>query len=86
MPNLAVTVLLAAIALNTANDLGVSPYPLMMVVVVSASAAFLSPVGHSANVLIVGPGGCRFANYARRVGVQLTLVVLVVALLVLPVF
>ena len=85
MPNLAVTVLLAPIALNTANDLGVSPYPLMMVVFVSASAAFLSPVGHSANVLIVGPSGCRFANYAR-VGVQLTLVVLVVALLVLPVF
>jgi di/tricarboxylate transporter len=85
MPNLAVTVLLAPIALNTANDLGVSPYPLMMVVVVSGSAAFLSPVGHLANVLIVGPGGCRFANYAR-VAVPLTLVVLVVAFLVLPVF
>ena len=85
MPNLAVAVLLAPIALNTANDLGVSPYPLMMVVAVSASAAFLSPVGHSANVLIIGPGGYRFADYAR-VGVPLTLVVLVVALLVLPVF
>lgn len=85
MPNPAVAVLLAPIALNTAKDLGVSPYPLMMVVAVSASAAFLSPVGHSANVLIMGAGGYRFADYAK-VGLPLTLVVLGVVLLVLPVF
>jgi di/tricarboxylate transporter len=85
MANLAVVVLLASIALNTANDLGVSPYPVMVVAAISASAAFLSSVGHSANVLIIGPGGYRFVNYARM-GVPPTLVVLVVALLVLPVF
>jgi di/tricarboxylate transporter len=85
MPNPAVAVLLAPIALNTANDLGISPYPLMMAVAVSASAAFLSPVGHSANVLVMGPGGYRFADYTK-VGIPLTLVVLVVVLLVLPIF
>jgi di/tricarboxylate transporter len=85
MPNPAVAVLLAPIALNTANDLGVSPYPLMMTVAVAASAAFLSPVGHSANVLIMGPGGYRFVDYTK-VGIPLTLVVLVVMLLVLPIF
>jgi di/tricarboxylate transporter len=85
MPNPAVAVLLAPIALNTANDLGVSPYPLMMAVAVSASAAFLSPVGHSANILVMGPGGYRFADYTK-VGIPLTLVVLVVVLLVLPIF
>jgi di/tricarboxylate transporter len=85
MPNPAVAVLLAPIALNTAADMGVSPYPLMMAVAVSASAAFLSPVGHSANVLVMGPGGYRFADYTK-VGIPLTLVVLVVVLLVLPVF
>jgi di/tricarboxylate transporter len=85
MPNPAVAVLLAPIALNTANDLGVSPYPLMMAVAVSASAAFLSPVGHPANLLIMGPGGYRFSDYAK-VGAPLTLVVLVVVLLALPVF
>jgi di/tricarboxylate transporter len=85
MPNPAVAVLLAPIALNTANDLGVSPYPMMMAVAVSASAAFLSPVGHSANILVMGPGGYRFADYTK-VGIPLTLVVLVVVLLVLPIF
>ena len=85
MPNPAVAVLLAPIALNTARDLGVSPYPFMMAVAVSASAAFLSPVGHSANVLVMGPGGYRFSDYTK-VGIPLTLVVLVVVLMVLPVF
>jgi di/tricarboxylate transporter len=83
MPNPAVAVLLAPIAMNTARDIGVSPYPLMMTVAISASAAFLSPVGHSANVLIMGPGGYRFADYTK-VGVPLTLVVLVVVLIVVP--
>jgi di/tricarboxylate transporter len=85
MPNPAVAVLLAPIALNTASDLGISPYPLMMAVAVSASAAFLSPVGHSANVLVMGPGGYRFADYTK-VGIPLTLVVLIVVLIVLPIF
>ena len=85
MPNPAVAVLLAPIALNTANDLGISPYPLMMVVAISASAAFLSPVGHPANLLVMGPGGYRFSDYIK-VGIPLTLVVLGVVLLTLPVF
>ena len=85
MPNAAVAVLLAPIALNTANDLGISPYPLMMVVAVSASAAFLSPIGHPANLLVMGPGGYRFTDFTK-VGIPLTLVVLAVVLLVLPVF
>ena len=85
MPNPAVAVLLAPIALSTASDLGISPYPLMMVVAVSASAAFLSPVGHSANLLVMGPGGYRFSDYFK-VGLPLTLVVLAVVLLLMPVF
>jgi di/tricarboxylate transporter len=85
MPNPAVAVLFAPIALSTASDLGVSPYPLMMAVAVSASAAFLSPVGHPANVLIMGPGGYRLSDYLK-VGTPLTLVVLVVVLLALPIF
>jgi len=84
MPNPAVAVLMAPIALNTATDLGVSPYPFMMTVAVSASAAFLSPVGHSANILVMGPGGYRFIDYIK-VGVPLTMVVLVVVLLLMPV-
>jgi di/tricarboxylate transporter len=85
MPNPAVAVLLAPIAINTAADLGVSPYTLMMTVAVAASAAFLSPVGHPANLLIMGPGGYRFSDYIK-VGLPLTLVVLVVVMLVMPIF
>ena len=85
MPNPAVAVLLAPIALNTASDLGISPYPLAMTVSVAASAVFLSPVAHPANLLVMGPGGYRFSDYLK-VGLPLTLVVLVVVMLVLPIF
>lgn len=83
MPNPAVAVLLAPIALSTAADLGVSPYPLMMTVAVSASAAFLSPVGHSANILVMGPGGYRFSDYFK-VGLPLTFLTMIIVLIVVP--
>ncbi|MFQ5593556.1 MAG: SLC13 family permease [Anaerolineae bacterium] len=83
MPNPAVAVLLAPIALDTAGNLGVSPYSLMMVVALAASASFLSPVAHPANVLIMGPGGYRFSDYIK-VGAPLTLVALAVTLLAVP--
>ena len=85
MPNPAVAVLLAPIALSTAIDLGLSPYTLMMTVAVSASAAFLSPVGHAANVLVMGPGGYRFSDYIK-VGLPLTILTMIVVLLVMPMF
>ena len=85
MPTPAVAVLLAPIAINTARDMGISPHALMMTVAMSASASFLSPVAHPANVLTMGPGGYRFIDYVR-VGLPLTLVVLVVVLLILPLF
>jgi di/tricarboxylate transporter len=85
MPNAVVTVLMVPIAINTAFDMNISPYAIVMAVAIAASAAFLSPVGHPANVLIMGPGGYRFKDYLR-VGIPLTLVVFVVTLIVLPIF
>jgi di/tricarboxylate transporter len=85
MPNPAVAVLLAPIAMSTAANLGVSPYPLLMTVAISASAAFLSPVGHPANLMVMGPGGYKFTDYLK-VGLPLTLLVMVVVLLVTPLF
>jgi di/tricarboxylate transporter len=55
----------------------------MMTVAMSASASFMSPVAHPANVLIMGPGGYRFVDYIK-VGLPLTLVCLLVVLTVLP--
>lgn len=85
MPSTAVAVLLIPMAFGAAGDLGISPHALMMTVAVAASASFLSPVAHPGNLLIMGPGGYRFVDYIR-VGLPLTLVVLVVLLLVLPIF
>ncbi len=85
MPNPVVTVLMAPIAINTAGDLGLSPFALMMIVAIAASASFMSPVGHPANVLVMGPGGYRFADY-MKVGIPLTILLLLVTLLVLPIF
>lgn len=85
MPTAAVAVLLAPIALNTASDLGMSPYALMMTVVIAISSSFFSPFAHPANVLVIGLGGYRYTDYLR-VGLPLTLVILIVVLLVLPIF
>lgn len=83
MPNPAVAVLLAPIALSASAESGISPYPLMMTIAVSASAAFLSPVGHPANLLVMGPGGYRFSDYFK-VGLPLTILVWAVIILLLP--
>jgi di/tricarboxylate transporter len=85
MPNAVVAVIMAPIAINTAVDLNLSPYALMMVIAIAASAAFMSPVGHPANVLVMGPGGYRFSDYLKA-GIPLTLVVLIVTLIVVPIF
>ncbi|MEJ2353784.1 MAG: SLC13 family permease, partial [Anaerolineales bacterium] len=83
MPNAAVAVLLAPIALSTAGTLGISPYALMIAIALATSASFLSPVAHPANVLIMGPGGYRFADFIK-VGLPLTACILVITLVVLP--
>jgi di/tricarboxylate transporter len=85
MPTAAVAILVAPIALNTAAELGLSSQALMMTVALSASASFMSPVAHPANVLVMGPGGYRFIDYIK-VGLPLTIVCLIVTLLLLPVF
>ena len=85
MPTAAVAILLAPIAIGTAHDLGISPHALAMTIAMAASASFMSPVAHPANVLIMGPGGYRFTDYIR-VGFPLTIVCLIIVLVVLPIF
>ena len=84
MPNPVVTVLMAPIALNTSADLGMSPYALMMVIAIAASASFMSPVGHPANVLVMGPGGYRFSDYLK-LGIPLNLLVLILGSAFVPI-
>ena len=85
IPTAALVVLMVPIALKTAASLGISPYALMMGIAMAASSSFTSPISHPANVLVMGPGGYRFIDYVK-VGVPLTLVVLIVLMIVLPIF
>ncbi len=85
MPSPVVTVLMAPIAINTALDLSASPYTFMIVVAIAASSSFLSPVGHPANVLIMGPGGYKFSDYIK-VGLPLMLLVLLTTIVLAPLF
>jgi di/tricarboxylate transporter len=76
--NAAAVVLMAPIALTVAAGLQVSPDPFLMAVAVGGSAAFLTPIGHQSNLLVMGPGGYRFADY-WRLGLPLQLLTLAVA-------
>lgn len=78
-------VLLSPVALQTASDLGLSPYPIMMGVSLAASAAFMTPFSHKANLLVMGAGGYRAKDYVR-VGTPLTIAILILLVLIVPFF
>ncbi|MBW2449932.1 MAG: SLC13 family permease [Deltaproteobacteria bacterium] len=85
IPTAALVVLMVPIVLKTSASLGISPHALMMGVAMAASSSFTSPISHPANVLVMGPGGYRFVDYLK-VGVPLTLVVLLVLMVIMPLF
>lgn len=78
MNNTATAVIAAPIAIEIASRLGVGPDPFLMGVAVAASSAFLTPIGHKNNTLIMGPGGYRFGDY-WRMGLPLEIIVIAVA-------
>ena len=78
MNNTATAVIAAPIAVDIAHRLEVNPDPFLMGVAVAASCAFLTPIGHKNNTLILGPGGYRFGDY-WRMGLPLEILVVVVA-------
>jgi di/tricarboxylate transporter len=80
--NAATAVLMAPIALSIAQGFGVAPDPFLMGVAVSSACAFLTPIGHQANTLVLGPGGYRFGDY-WRMGLPLAVIVLTTALAVI---
>lgn len=77
--NAAAALLMAPIAASLASGFDVSLDPFLMTVAVSASCAFLTPIGHQSNTLVMGPGGYRFGDY-WKLGLPLTLVVMVTAI------
>ncbi|MBE2271517.1 MAG: anion permease, partial [Anaerolinea sp.] len=84
LSNTATAVLIAPLALATAQQLGVQPHALLMTVAIAASTAFATPIASPVNTLVVGTGNYRFGDY-MRVGIPLILLVLVVSIAVLPI-
>ena len=76
MNNTATAVIAAPVAVDVATTLQVNPDPFLMAVAVAASCAFLTPIGHKNNLLILGPGGYRFGDFWRM---GLPLEILIVA-------
>jgi di/tricarboxylate transporter len=81
--NSATTVLVAPIVLQSASELGVSPYPMMMIVAVSASTAFLTPIGTTTNLMVSAPGAYSFEDFVK-IGLPLIVIFLLVSLIFVP--
>jgi di/tricarboxylate transporter len=79
MNNTATAVIAAPLAVDIAARLNVNPDPFLMAVAVAASCAFLTPIGHKNNTLIMGPGGYRFGDY-WRMGLPLEILIILVAI------
>ena len=77
--NTATTVIAAPIAIDIAGRLAVNPDPFLMAVAIAASCAFLTPIGHKNNTLVMGPGGYGFGDY-WRMGLPLEIIVIVVSI------
>jgi di/tricarboxylate transporter len=76
--NAATAVILSPVAIDIARTLSLSPDPFLMGVAIASSCAFLTPIGHKNNTLIMGPGGYRFGDY-WRLGLPLELLVLLIS-------
>ena len=83
--NNAIAVIMAPIAIALAQATGVDPRPLVIAVMIAASACFATPIGYQTNMLVYGPGGYAFSDFLR-VGVPLNLSLGIVVCLTIPLF
>jgi di/tricarboxylate transporter len=85
MPGQVTAVVLAPIAISAAQGFGLNPYAMAMAVALGTSMAFLTPLGHPVNMLVMGSGGYKFGDYFK-VGLLLTALLFIVVLVFLPFF
>ncbi|MBN8832725.1 MAG: anion permease, partial [Sphingomonadales bacterium] len=78
--NVATAVIMGPLAIDVARLLDVSPDAALLAVLIGASSDFLTPIGHQNNLLVMGPGGYRFTDYARMGALLVVLVVATAAL------
>jgi di/tricarboxylate transporter len=77
--------LLAPIAFEIAQQIGVSPASFLMTVAIAASTAFATPIASPVNTLVLNPGNYRFSDFAK-IGIPLQLVLLIASLIIVPLF
>jgi di/tricarboxylate transporter len=82
--NSATTILMAPIVLQVGLDMGLSVRPLLMIVAVSASTAFLTPIGTTTNLMVTTPGDYRFQDFLR-VGIPLVVLFMIISLILVPI-
>jgi di/tricarboxylate transporter len=85
MKGAAVSAVIAPIAIQAAQQFGVDPRAMAMGVALATSMAFVTPLGHPVNILMMGPGGYSFKDFFK-VGAPLTAMLFVAVLVILPVF
>ena len=83
--NTATTIVAAPMGIQMAQTLDVNPDPFLMAVAIAASSAFLTPIGHKNNTLILGPGGYGFGDY-WRIGLPLEIIIVAVSIPAILVF
>jgi di/tricarboxylate transporter len=83
--NTATTIVAAPVGIQMAQSLGVNPDPFLMAVAIAASSAFLTPIGHKNNTLILGPGGYNFGDY-WKIGLPLEVIIVAVSIPAILVF
>lgn len=83
--NNAVAVVMTPVAIGLAASLGVDPRPLVIAVMIAASASFATPIGYQTNTLVFGPGGYKFSDYVI-IGLPLNISVGILASLLIPIF
>lgn len=83
--NTATTIVAAPVGIQMAQTLDVNPDPFLMAVAIAASSAFLTPIGHKNNTLILGPSGYGFGDY-WRIGLPLKIIIVAVSIPAILVF
>lgn len=84
MNGAAVAVLMGPIAIGIAKQVGVNPRALVMGVALATSMAFITPLGHPVNIMVMSPGGYKFRDFVK-IGLPLSIILFIVVMIVLPI-